>query len=87
MNAVLSPELLHPGAFFVLEQSGLLIRDGEFLYQHSRWANAIVLAVFSMEELGKSSMVLETNEGCSSRSAGHVGRFAELLSQSQAQAY
>jgi AbiV family abortive infection protein len=46
------------GAFHAMEQAGLLINDAAALYQQGRWPSSLVVAVFSLEELGKAEMLL-----------------------------
>jgi len=42
------------GAYYSMEQAGHLVSDAALLYERERWASSVVLAVFSMEEMGKS---------------------------------
>jgi len=46
------------GAYYAMEQAGLLINDAASLYAQRRWPSSLVLAVFAMEELGKAEMLL-----------------------------
>lgn len=54
-----TPHYLLQGAVYALEQCGLLLRDANVLYQSRSYANAIVLAAFAREELGRSSILLD----------------------------
>lgn len=46
------------GAYYAMEQSGRLLADASQLYALRRWSSSLVLAVFSLEELGKADMLL-----------------------------
>jgi AbiV family abortive infection protein len=46
------------GAYYAMEQSGRLLADAFQLYTLRRWSSSLVLAVFSLEELGKADMLL-----------------------------
>jgi len=45
------------GAFYAMEQAGLLLNDAATLYAERQWPSSLVLAVFSLEELGKAEML------------------------------
>lgn len=47
------------GAFYAMEQAGLLINDAAALYEQRKWPSGLMLAVFSLEELGKAEMLLQ----------------------------
>jgi AbiV family abortive infection protein len=47
------------GAWYAIEQCGLLLRDAVLLYDNGRAPTAIGLALFAREELGKSQILLE----------------------------
>ena len=47
------------GAFYAMEQSGLLLNDAATLYAQRKWPSSLVLSVFSLEELGKAEMLLQ----------------------------
>jgi len=47
------------GAFYAMEQAGLLINDAAALYEQGRWPSSLVVAVFSLEEIGKAEMLLK----------------------------
>ena len=47
------------GAFYAMEQAGLLVNDAAALYAQRRWPSSLVVAVFSLEELGKAEMLLQ----------------------------
>jgi AbiV family abortive infection protein len=55
----LNTRYLLQGAWYALEQCGLLLRDGNVLYRNSAYANAVVLTAFAQEELGRSSILLD----------------------------
>jgi len=55
----MSPEDLLKGAFYALEQCGLLLRDATILYQNHAYANTVVLAGFAHEELGRHRILLD----------------------------
>jgi AbiV family abortive infection protein len=57
MLASVTPEYLLEGAAYALEQSGLLLRDANVLYQNGSYASAMVLALFAQEELGRWNML------------------------------
>ena len=56
---MLSDVSICEGAFYAMEQAGLLINDAAALYEQKRWPSSLVVAVFSMEELGKAEMLLK----------------------------
>ncbi|MGA8676495.1 MAG: AbiV family abortive infection protein [Candidatus Acidiferrales bacterium] len=56
---MLSVNSIVEGAFYAMEQAGLLINDAAALYAQRRWPSSLVVAVFSMEELGKAEMMLK----------------------------
>ncbi len=47
------------GAFYAMEQAGLLLNDAAILYAQRQWPSSLVLSVFSLEELGKAEMLLQ----------------------------
>jgi AbiV family abortive infection protein len=51
--------VLLKGAWYSLEQCGILLRDAVVLYRSKAYASAVVLAMFGREELGKHRMLLE----------------------------
>jgi AbiV family abortive infection protein len=55
----MTPEDLLKGAFYALEQCGLLLRDANILYRNRSYANTIVLAAFAHEELGRHRILLD----------------------------
>jgi AbiV family abortive infection protein len=55
---MLSVSSIVEGAFYAMEQAGLLINDAAALYTQRRWPSSLVVAVFSLEELGKAEMLL-----------------------------
>src|SRR4051812_34521934 len=48
-----SSDYLMRGAVFALEQCGLLLCDAHMLYGNGSYANAVALAAFAREELGR----------------------------------
>jgi AbiV family abortive infection protein len=54
----MSPENLLKGAYYALEQCGLLLRGANILYRNRSYANTIVLAAFAHEELGRHRILL-----------------------------
>jgi AbiV family abortive infection protein len=59
MSTTVTPQYLLEGAVYSLQQCGLLLRDAKRLYQSGSYANAVVLAQFAHEELGKWIMFLK----------------------------
>jgi AbiV family abortive infection protein len=47
------------GAYFAAEHAGDLLNDAFVLYKSRRWASALVLAAFCLEELGKAETLFE----------------------------
>jgi AbiV family abortive infection protein len=58
MMMTVTAEFLLKGYAFALEQCGLLLRDAVLLYENKSYANAVVLAAFAREELGRSQILL-----------------------------
>jgi AbiV family abortive infection protein len=54
-----TPQYLLQGAAYALEQCGLLLRDANALYRNGSYANAVVLAAFAREELGRSGILFD----------------------------
>src|SRR5713226_2898178 len=46
------------GAYYAMDQAGRLLNDAAALYDRNRWPSSLVLAVFSMEELGKAETLV-----------------------------
>lgn len=55
----LTAEFILRGFALALEQCGLLLRDANGLYQRRSYGNAIVMAAFAREELGRSELLLD----------------------------
>jgi AbiV family abortive infection protein len=55
---MLGADRIIEGAFYSMEQAGRLINDAAALYAQGKWSSSLVLAVFSLEELGKAEMLL-----------------------------
>jgi AbiV family abortive infection protein len=47
------------GAFYAMEQAGILINNAVALYNRNSWSSGLVLGVFAWEELGKAEMLLQ----------------------------
>jgi AbiV family abortive infection protein len=56
---MVTAQYLLEGAIYALEQCGLLLRDSVTLYRQGSYANAIVLAAFAREELGRYDILRE----------------------------
>jgi hypothetical protein len=59
LDMPVTPLYLLQGAWYALEQCGLLLRDANVLYRSSAYASAVVLTAFAREELGRSSILLD----------------------------
>jgi AbiV family abortive infection protein len=59
MPSPVTPQYLLEGSMYALEQCGLLLRDATILYQRGSYANAVVLAAFAREELGRFGILLD----------------------------
>jgi AbiV family abortive infection protein len=59
LDMPVTPQYLLQGAWYALEQCGLLLRDGNVLYRNSAYASAVVLTAFAREELGRSRILLD----------------------------
>jgi AbiV family abortive infection protein len=57
-----TPQYLLQGAVYALEHCGLLLRDANLLYRSRSYANAVVLAAFAQEELGRSSILFDLRQ-------------------------
>jgi AbiV family abortive infection protein len=55
----MSPEDVLKGAFYALEQCGLLLRDANILYRNRSYASTVALASFACEELGRHRILLD----------------------------
>ena len=58
MATSVTADYLLNGYALALEQCGLLLRDAILLYRNESYANAVVLAAFAREELGRSQILL-----------------------------
>lgn len=67
------------GAFYAMEQAGLLINDAASLYNQRKWPSSLVLAVFAMEELGKAEVLLQ--RGIDAASTGDKTRAQVMAGQ------
>lgn len=52
-----TPQYLLEGAAYALEQGGLLLHDSVLLYRNEKYASAIVMALFSREEVGRYKLL------------------------------
>jgi AbiV family abortive infection protein len=59
MPASVTSKFLLEGAAYALEQCGLMLRDADGLYRSGSYSNAMVLAAFAREELGKWKIFLD----------------------------
>ena len=50
------------GTFLAAEQAWHLLHDANWLYAQKRYANSLVLSVYSIEEVGRARMYLESTE-------------------------
>ena len=58
----LTPGYLCLGTFLASEQAWHLLHDANLLYAKKRHANSLVLSVYSIEEVGRARMYLESTE-------------------------
>ena len=83
MSTSVSAQYLLEGSVYALEQCGSLLRDANLLYRNCSYANAVALAAFAREELGRWKILLDlrkevvagkhlTIEAIQSSCAGHV---------------
>lgn len=72
----LSTNALARGTAYAMEQAWYLLRDSVLLIQHNRYASSVVLATFSLEQLGRAEIyranakLASTGRPASSRSMG-----------------
>jgi AbiV family abortive infection protein len=59
MSSPVTAQYLLEGAALALEQCGLLLRDANILYRSGSYGNAVVLAAFAREELGRSNILFD----------------------------
>jgi AbiV family abortive infection protein len=52
-----SAQFLLEGAVYALEQAGRLLHDAHLLYKNQRYGSAIVMALFSREEIGRYQLI------------------------------
>lgn len=62
MTIGLTPDYLCIGTFLAAEQAWHLLHDANLLYGQKRYANSLVLSVYSVEEVGRSRIYLESTE-------------------------
>lgn len=55
----MTPRYLLEGAWYALEQCGLLLGDAAILFERERYGTATCLALLAREELGKGRVLLE----------------------------
>ena len=53
----LRPQFLLEGTVYALEQGGLLLHDSILLYRNEHYPSAAVLALFAIEEIGRSRLL------------------------------
>jgi len=53
----LKPQFLLEGTVYALEQGGLLLHDSVLLYRNEHYASAAALALFAIEEIGRSRLL------------------------------
>ncbi|MBI3895671.1 MAG: AbiV family abortive infection protein [Acidobacteria bacterium] len=58
----LTPGYLCRGTFLAAEQAWHLLHDANLLYGQKRYANSLVLSVYSVEEVGRSRIYLESTK-------------------------
>lgn len=46
------------GACYAMDHAGNLLEDAHLLYRQRRWASSLMLAVFTIEEMGKAELLL-----------------------------
>ena len=54
---VVSAQFLLEGTSYALEQAGRLLHDAHLLYQTQRYGSAVVMALFSREEIGRYQLI------------------------------
>jgi AbiV family abortive infection protein len=59
MASGVTSQFLVQGYAYSLEQCGLLLRDANILYRTQSYASTVVLATLAIEELGKSTILLD----------------------------
>jgi AbiV family abortive infection protein len=58
-----SAQFLLEGAVYALEQAGRLLYDAHLLYKNQRYGSAIVMALFSREEIGRYQLIRKLRKG------------------------
>jgi AbiV family abortive infection protein len=58
-----SAQFLLEGAVYALEQAGQLLHDAHLLYKNQRYGSAIVMALFSREEIGRYQLIRKLRKG------------------------
>lgn len=59
MGSAVTPESFVRGYAYALEQCGLLLRDANVLYRSGSYASTVILTAFAVEELGRSTIMLQ----------------------------
>ncbi len=67
MRKMVTGQYLLEGSVYALEQCGLLLRSAVRLYKQKEYANALVLASFAREEIGRSRILRELRKGVISK--------------------
>lgn len=63
---------LMEGSIFALEQGGLLLHDSVFLYRSEKFSSACALALFAIEEIGRSRLLHQLWEEIAAKNEGQV---------------
>jgi AbiV family abortive infection protein len=59
MSTPVTAQFLLEGTVYALQQCGFHLRDANILYRGASYANALVLAAFAREELGRSNILFD----------------------------
>ena len=57
LSPAVTPQYLLEGTAYALEQGGLLLHDCVFLYRNGKYASAAAIALFAIEEIGRSRLL------------------------------
>lgn len=68
MEYMLTATSIIEGAYYAMDHAGQLLNDAIVLYERKRWPSSLVLAVFSLEELGKAEALL-----CRAKDSANAG--------------
>ena len=81
LDMPVTPQYLLQGAWYALEQCGLLLRHGNVLYRNSAYSSAVVLTAFAREELGRSRILLDCWRRASGGEAVTVAQIREACEE------